>query len=108
MVAGFLKELARGQVPRDIRQAVGVHADDGIRVARMRQRPTPILHDDVQVGLVHIEVLPPDFDDSRIDLDPIDGDVAVHGRILLGNRAGRQSHQGQAADVAWLERRRVK
>ncbi len=62
---------------RDVRRAVGVHADNVVFVFALLQAQAAILHVDGQVGHVHVEVFAAHFHDLRVDLEAVDGQAVV-------------------------------
>ena len=92
-----LEELARCQIERDIRLAVGVDQDDVVLSGLGRHPVAAIGDGDVQIRLVHVEVPPADVDDLGVDFDAVDGHGSVDRGELPGDRAAGKADQGDPA-----------
>jgi hypothetical protein len=73
MIAYLLEKFLGGQLERYVGLLIGIDADHIIFLASCSQEVTPILEDDVQVGFVHVEVLPRKVHNRAIDLHALDG-----------------------------------
>ena len=96
VIAHRAEEFDRGQVKGDVGRAVGVYGDHVVAPVDGLQVIAAVGGDRVQVGLIHIEPLASHRDDAGVDLHAVDGDVAIHRRVLPGGGPGRQPDQQQA------------
>ena len=86
-VCYLLEELDGGQMGWNIRQAIGIHADDGVLPIGVGEEISPVRHNHVEVGFGHPEVLLAHSNDLGIDLDAIDRQRTVRSGVLLGDSA---------------------
>src|ERR1700731_3684202 len=71
VVAHLLKKLLRGQLEWDVGLLVGVDGDNIILLTGGRQPVTTVLDDDMQVRLVHVEILARQVNNRAVDLNAI-------------------------------------
>src|SRR3954454_7764866 len=71
-IAAEAEELARGQVERDVRLAVGVDEDRVVARCRAPQERPRVLAEDAQSRRAHVEEAAADVRALRVELDRVD------------------------------------
>src|SRR5579872_4528278 len=74
----------------------GVNGDNIIRFVGCVYICASILNMNMQIRLVHSEILAPDIDDRGIDLDSIDGYRPVYTGKLVGNGTSGEANDANA------------
>src|SRR5579885_3084818 len=72
-----LEKLARRQLERHVWLLIGIDGDLVVFLLRRLQIIAPILHDYMQIWLVHMEILAGEVDNLAIQLNAIDGNGAA-------------------------------
>ena len=100
----LLEEFPGGEMPGNIRRAVGVHADDVVGRAAVRDAHPRVLGIYFQVGLVHIEISITDIHNFRIDLETVNFHGWIDRCCLVGAGAGRKSQYRNALHILRFKR----